>query len=72
MNENIPGIFVPKQLIEELEGAPKSKALETGIGIAAGTIKGIRDKALADGVHIMAICKEEVVPRILDLAGINK
>jgi 5,10-methylenetetrahydrofolate reductase len=46
--------------------------LETGIGVAARTIKAIRDKALADGVHIMAICKEEVVPRILDLAGINK
>jgi methylenetetrahydrofolate reductase (NADPH) len=72
MNENIPGIFLPKQLIEELEGAPKGKALETGIGVAARTIKAIRDKALADGVHIMAICKEEVVPRILDLAGINK
>ncbi len=71
MNKNVPGIFVPKQLIEELEGAPKGKALETGIGIAARTIKTIRDEGLADGVHIMAIGKEEAVPRILDLAGIN-
>jgi methylenetetrahydrofolate reductase (NADPH) len=71
MNKNVPGIFVPKQLIEELEGAPKGKALETGIGIAARTVKTIRDEGLADGVHIMAIGKEEAVPRILDLAGIN-
>jgi methylenetetrahydrofolate reductase (NADPH) len=71
MNKNVPGIFVPKQLIEELEGAPKGKALETGIGIAARTIKTIRDDGLADGVHIMAIGKEEAVPRILDLAEIN-
>ena len=59
MNENIPGIFVPKQLIEELEGARKGKALETGIGVAARTIKAIRDKALADGVHIMAGVKKK-------------
>jgi methylenetetrahydrofolate reductase (NADPH) len=71
MNKNVPGIFVPKQLIEELEGAPKGKALETGIGIAARTIKTIRDEGLADGVHIMAIGKEEAVPRILDLAEIH-
>jgi hypothetical protein len=32
MNKNIPPIFVPKQPIEELEGASKGKALETGIG----------------------------------------
>jgi methylenetetrahydrofolate reductase (NADPH) len=71
MNRNVPGIFVPKPLIDELEGAPKGKALETGIGIAARTIRTIRDEKLADGVHIMAIGKEEAVPKILDLAGIS-
>ena len=71
MNKNVPGIFVPKPLIEELEGAPKGKALETGIGIAARTIRTIRDEKLAHGVHIMAIGKEEAVPRILDMAGIQ-
>jgi methylenetetrahydrofolate reductase (NADPH) len=70
MNKNVPGIFVPKTLIDELDGAPKGKALETGINIAARTIKTIRDERLADGVHIMAIGKEESVPKILDLAGI--
>jgi methylenetetrahydrofolate reductase (NADPH) len=71
MNKNVPGIFVPKPLIDELEGAPKGKALETGINIAARTIRTIRDERLADGAHIMAIGKEEAVPRILDLAGIQ-
>ena len=70
MNENVPGIFVPKPLIDELAGAPKGKALETGINIAARTIRTIKEERLADGVHIMAIGKEESVPRILDLAGI--
>jgi len=68
MNKNVPGIFVPETLIDELAGAPKGKALETGINIAARMIKTIRKEKIADGVHIMAIGKEEVVPRILELA----
>jgi hypothetical protein len=44
--------------MEELEGASKGKALETGIGIAAGIIKTIKDKPLTDGVHIMLTGKE--------------
>jgi methylenetetrahydrofolate reductase (NADPH) len=71
MNKNVPGIFVPKQLIDELAGAPKGKALETGINIAARMIRTIKDENIADGVHIMAIGKEETVPRILELAGIT-
>ncbi|MEW6530922.1 MAG: methylenetetrahydrofolate reductase [Thermodesulfobacteriota bacterium] len=71
MNARVPGIFVPQSLIEELEGAPKGKALETGIRIAARMIRSIKEEKIADGVHVMAIGKEEVVPRILDLAGIN-
>ncbi len=68
MNKNVPGIFVPDTLIEELAGSPKGKALETGIQIAARMIRTIRNEKMADGVHIMAIGKEEVVPRILELA----
>jgi len=71
MNKNLPGIFVPQALIDELGGAPKGKALETGIKIAARMIRTIKEEEMADGVHIMAIGKEETVPRILEIAGIN-
>ena len=33
-------------------------------------IKEIRENALCDGVHIMAIGKEDVVPDILAAAGL--
>ena len=39
-----------------------------GIEIAGRMIKDIRDNDLCDGVHIMAINKEEVVPDILAAA----
>lgn len=71
MNKNVPGIFVPQPLIDELAGAPKGKALETGINIAARMIRTIKEENIADGVHIMAIGREETVPRILDRAGIH-
>lgn len=71
MNKNVPGIFVPQALIDEFAGAPKGKALDIGISIAARMVRTIKEEEMADGVHIMAIGKEEVVPKILELAGIN-
>lgn len=71
MNKHVPGIFVPEPLINEFAGVPKGKALEIGINIAARMVRTIKDEKIADGVHIMAIGKEDVVPRILDQAGFN-
>ncbi len=71
MTENVPGIFVPQNLIDELAGAPKGQALNKGIEIAGRMIKTIKDERLCDGVHIMAIGREEVVPDILAAAGLN-
>lgn len=70
MNANVPGIFVPDELIEELKSAPKGQALQTGIGIAGRMIKQLKDEKICDGVHIMAIGREGVVPDILAAAGL--
>jgi len=70
MNANVPGIFVPQNLIDELAGAPKGKALETGVAIAGRMIKQLKDEKICDGVHIMAIGREGVVPDILAAAGL--
>ena len=71
MNENVPGIFVPQNLIDELAAAPKGEALNTGIAIAGRMIKQLKENNICDGVHIMAIGKEERVPDILAAAGIG-
>jgi 5,10-methylenetetrahydrofolate reductase len=70
MNANVPGIFVPKDLIDEMAGAEKGKALEKGIEIAGRMIKTLKDEKICDGVHIMAIGKEGKVPDILAAAGL--
>ena len=71
MNENVPGIFVPQNLIDELASAPKGEALNKGIEIAGRMIATLKKDSICDGVHIMAIGKEEVVPDILAAAGID-
>ena len=71
MNQNVPGIFVPQELIDEMAGAGKGKALEKGIEIAGRMIKQLKQENICDGVHIMAIGKEAVIPDILSAAGLN-
>ena len=68
MNDHIPGIRVPQDLIQEIDGAPdkRKKAIE----IAARLIKAL--KPMAQGFHIMPIGWGDLIPEILDAAGITK
>lgn len=68
MNKNIPGIKVPGNLIESLEKGGKERSLEIGIDIAVDTIKEL--KGLCDGVHIMAINAEHLLPQIIQKSGL--
>lgn len=68
MTKNIPGISVPQPLIEELDRA--SDPVECGIHIAARFIEQTRDAC--DGVHIMAVGAEHLVPRVLEAAGLTE
>jgi 5,10-methylenetetrahydrofolate reductase len=70
MNENVPGILVPEGLIDELGSVAKEEMLAKGIEIAGRMIATLKKDAICDGVHIMAIGKEEVVPDILVAAGL--
>ena len=79
MNENVPGIDVPQDMIDRLAAAAaegkekgiKGLPMQLGIEMAAEMIAGIHDEHLCDGVHIMAIGAEKNVPTILDKAGIR-
>ncbi|MFO7773059.1 MAG: methylenetetrahydrofolate reductase [Dehalococcoidia bacterium] len=70
MNENVPGILVPQNLIDELAGAAKGEALNKGIEIAGRMIATLEKESICHGVHVMAIGREEVVPDILKAAGL--
>ncbi|MDI6735370.1 MAG: methylenetetrahydrofolate reductase [bacterium] len=70
LNANVAGVTVPQELIDEMTGVEKGKALQKGIEIAARQIKQIKEEKICPGVHIMAIGKEEIVPEILAMAGL--
>ncbi len=71
MNDNVPGIIIPKAIIEELASVEKGKGLQKGIEIAVQLIKTIKEENLCHGVHVMAVGRESIVPEILEAAGVR-
>lgn len=71
MNKNVAGVNVPQELIDEMASAPKGRALQKGIEIAGRMIRRVKEEKMCDGVHIMAIGKEEIVPDIMAAAGLE-
>jgi len=70
MNKNVAGVMVPQSLIDEMDAAPKGRKLEKGVEIAGRMIKRIKEEKMCQGVHIMAIGKEDLVPDIMSAAGL--
>ncbi|MBF0520964.1 MAG: methylenetetrahydrofolate reductase [Nitrospirae bacterium] len=70
LNNFVPGIKVPQELIDEMKAAGKEKALDTGLNITARHIRQLKEEKICDGVHIMAIGMEDKVPVILERAGL--
>lgn len=66
MNKNVAGVFVPDNLIEEIDKAPNKQ--KKSVEIAARLIKEL--KPLARGVHIMPIGWDKMVPLVLDASGL--
>lgn len=67
INRNVPGVTIPEWIIARLEKA--TDPLQEGMAIAAEQIRMATD--LCQGVHMMAVRREDLIPSILDLAGIK-
>lgn len=66
MNKNVPGVSVPEHLIREMEQA-KDKAAAS-VTVASRLIKEL--KGMCQGVHIMPIGWDHIVPKVLDASGL--
>ncbi len=69
MDEEIPGVFIPQKLIQRLEKAGDG-AEEEGVQIALELIEQVKAKQGINGIHLMAVGWEEIVPRIVREAGL--
>ncbi len=62
VTRNIPGLRVPEHLVAELESA--TDPLACGVAIAARLAAEL--KPFCDGLHIMAMGREDLIPEILN------
>jgi len=68
INKAVPGVNIPEHIIERL--ATAKHPLEAGMKIAAEQVQIASE--LCQGVHIMAVKREDLIAPILDLAGVEK
>lgn len=67
MNDKVPGIFIPDRVMKRMEAAEeKGNADEEGVQIALELIEKARGKQGVNGIHLMAVGWEEIVPRIVE------
>ena len=67
INKNVPGANIPENILNRLKEA--NNPLEEGISIAAEQVKDFIE--ISQGVHIMAVKSEHLIPEILNKADIN-
>jgi methylenetetrahydrofolate reductase (NADH) len=71
LHVDVPGISLPQSILKRMEAAGDGEA-EEGVQIALELIEGVRGKQGVNGIHLMAMGWEEVVPRIISEAGLLK
>ncbi len=67
INNYVPGVNIPDSIIQRLANA--DKPLTEGVKIAAEQVK--LAQSMCQGVHLMAVKREDLIPEILDLADIS-
>jgi methylenetetrahydrofolate reductase (NADPH) len=67
INRCVPGVNIPQEIIGRL--ALAKEPLQEGIKIAAEQVQLAQQ--MCQGVHLMAVKREDLIPQILDLAGLE-
>ena len=70
MAEDVPGVVIPDAIIRRIDAA--SDPQEEGVQIALEIIEKLKGTPGLNGIHIMAVHWEEIVPRLIDDSGLPK
>jgi 5,10-methylenetetrahydrofolate reductase len=68
MRDNVSGVSVPDEIVTRLEGAKDVK--EEGVKISLEIIDQLKGIDGIHGIHIMAVAWEDIVPVIVERAGL--
>lgn len=69
MNENVAGVRVPDEMIQRMGDTPKADRKQVSAEMCAELVRRVKD--LCQGVHLMPLGWDDVVPRIVEGAGIR-
>ncbi|HEX6306214.1 MAG TPA: methylenetetrahydrofolate reductase C-terminal domain-containing protein [Anaerolineales bacterium] len=73
MAEGVPGVYVPPETVERMDAAgDKEGQQEEGVTIALEMIEKLKNTPGINGMHIMAVHWEEIVPRLVEEAGLPR
>jgi methylenetetrahydrofolate reductase (NADH) len=68
MKNKVPGMIVPNDIVDRMKNAKDPK--EEGIKLCVEQIEHLKTVKGVHGVHIMAVAWEEMVPKIVEMAGL--
>jgi methylenetetrahydrofolate reductase (NADPH) len=70
MKNRVPGMDVPDEVVKRLADTPKEKQAEEGVNICVEAMERLKEVEGVRGFHVMAIEWEEMVPEIVERAGL--
>ncbi|MEW5987152.1 MAG: methylenetetrahydrofolate reductase [Chloroflexota bacterium] len=70
MQNHVPGVFIPDEVVRRLAGVPADKQRLEGKRICVEIIQEIQTIPGVSGVHVMAYRQEELVAEIIEEAGL--
>lgn len=70
MRTKVPGVHIPDEIVQRLRRTPANKQREEGKRICVEIIEQVREVKGVSGVHIMAYKQQDVVPEIVEEAGL--
>ncbi len=71
LHHNIPGVKLPLTILDRYDGTKEDDYEELGVEIALEIIDKIKGKQGINGLHLMSVGWEAIVPRIIADAGLN-
>ncbi|UCC86340.1 MAG: methylenetetrahydrofolate reductase C-terminal domain-containing protein [Anaerolineales bacterium] len=73
MAEEVPGVMVPPEIVTRMdEAGDKEGQQEEGVAIALEMIEKLKNTPGINGMHVMAVHWESIVPRLVEESGVPR
>ena len=73
MAGDVPGVVVPAEIVRRMdEAGDKEGQQEEGVAIALEMIEKLKNTPGINGMHLMAVHWESIVPRLVEESGVPR